>query len=163
MFAPTPRNKRHLFVICISIVIFNHLHERFNMNTTQILADVINSARNKEGLPWVPYTADGRTKTDIVRLYDDRGPNNDGPSAALVRYHAGARTQRHVHPGYELIFVLDGVLHNDAGAHTAGTIEVCPPNSSHELWSDEGCTFLVVWEQPVKVVQTRPLSDLQAA
>lgn len=133
------------------------------MNTAQILKDVINAARTKDGLPWVPYTADGRTKTDIVRLYDDPGADHNGPSAALVRYHAGARTKRHLHPGYELIFVLDGVLHNDAGAHPAGTIEVCPPNSSHELWSDAGCTFLVVWEQPVKVVQAQPLSELQAA
>lgn len=83
-----------------------------------------------------------------MHLY--QGPEVDGPSAALVRYQPGARTQRHLHPGYELIFVLDGVLHNDAGAHPAGTLEVCPPDSEHALWSDEGCTFLVVWEKPVR-------------
>jgi anti-sigma factor ChrR (cupin superfamily) len=111
----------------------------------------------------VPYTADGRTKTDIVQLYDDRGANNDGPAAALMRYHPGARTRRHLHPGYELIFVLDGVLHNDSGAHEAGTIEVCPPNSSHELWSDAGCTFLVVWERPVQVAEAPSGAELHAA
>jgi anti-sigma factor ChrR (cupin superfamily) len=45
-------------------------------------------------------------------------------------------------------------LHNDSGTHQAGTIEICAPGSTHELWSDEGCVFLVVWEQPVK-----PVSD----
>jgi anti-sigma factor ChrR (cupin superfamily) len=124
------------------------------MQTAQIFSDVLTAVRSADALPWVPYTADGRTKTDIVRLYDDKGPDNNGPAAALVRYHPGARTRRHLHPGYELIFVLDGVLSNDSGTHPAGTLEVCPPNSEHELWSDAGCTFLVVWEQPV-----RPLAD----
>lgn len=127
------------------------------MHTGQILKDVLNAVRSKEALPWVPYTANGRIKTDIVHLY--QGPEVDGPSAALVRYQPGARTQRHLHPGYELIFVLDGVLHNDAGAHPAGTLEVCPPDSEHALWSDEGCTFLVVWEKPV---QTVSLAQAQA-
>lgn len=126
------------------------------MQTGLILKDVLNAVRDKDVLPWVPYTANGRTKTDIVHLYHDTGV--DGPSAALVRYHPGARTHRHLHPGYELIFVLDGVLHNDAGAHHAGTLEVCPPKSEHELWSDEGCTFLVVWEKPVQVL---PLQQAQ--
>lgn len=120
------------------------------MQTGQITKDVLNAVRQGGELPWVPYTANGRTKTDIVSLYRDEGP--DGAAAALVRYHPGARTRRHLHPGYELIFVLDGVLHNDAGAHLPGTIEVCPPNSEHTLWSDEGCTFLVVWEKPVQVL-----------
>lgn len=120
------------------------------MQTGQIIKDVLTAVQNQHALPWVPYTANGRTKTDIVSLYKDAGP--DGAAAALVRYHPGARTQRHLHPGYELIFVLDGVLHNDAGAHHPGTIEVCPPNSEHALWSDEGCTFLVVWEKPVRVL-----------
>jgi anti-sigma factor ChrR (cupin superfamily) len=133
------------------------------MQTAHILKNVIELARNPDGLPWVPYTANGRTKTDIVQLYDDRGPNHDGPAAALIRYHAGARTARHLHPGYELIFVLDGVLHNDSGAHGAGTIEVCPPNSTHALWSDEGCIFLVVWERPVQVLGATPAPLAQAA
>lgn len=120
------------------------------MQTAQIINDVLSAVRNGEGLPWVPYTADGRTLTDIVPLYQEAGA--DGASAALVRYRPGARTRRHRHPGYELIFVLDGVLHDDAGAHRAGTIEVCPPDSNHALWSEEGCTFLVVWEQPVQVL-----------
>lgn len=120
------------------------------MHTARILFDVLNAVRSADALPWVPYTADGRTKTDIVRLYEDRGAGGNGPAAALIRYHPGARTRRHLHPGYEMIFVLDGVLHNDSGAHPAGTLEVCPPNSEHALWTDTGCTFLVVWEQPVR-------------
>lgn len=50
--------------------------------------------------------------------------------------------KRHVHPGYELIYVIDGELINDNGHHGPGTLEVCPPNSSHRLGSEKGCTFL---------------------
>lgn len=133
------------------------------MTTITILNDVLQAVRTRDALPWTPYTVDGRIGTDIVRLYDDRGQNNDGPAAALVRYAAGTRTRRHLHPGYELIFVLDGVLHNDSGVHAAGTIEVCPPNSTHELWSDTGCTFLVVWEQPVQVIQSTSIGMAEFA
>lgn len=129
------------------------------MNTAKILNDVMSAVQLKDGLPWEPYSADGRSNTEIVRLYDARDEQNAGPAAAILRYNAGARTKRHIHPGYELIFVLEGILQNDTGAHPAGTLEVCPPDSSHELWSDKGCTFLVVWEQPVKVVE----AVLQAA
>lgn len=133
------------------------------MTTSQILTNVLQAVRHGGDLPWVPYTANGRTGTDIVQLYDDRGPDNDGPAAALVRYHPGTRTRRHLHPGYELIFVLDGVLHNDGGKHEAGTLEICPPNSTHELWSDTGCVFLVVWEKPVQVLKQTLVDELQTA
>lgn len=123
------------------------------MDTSRILIDVFNAVKTSNRLPWVPYMANGRTSTDIVWLYDARTETGDGPAAALVRYNPGTRTKRHLHPGYELIFVLDGVLCNDTGIHPAGTLEICPPNSTHELWSEEGCTFLVVWEQPVAPVE----------
>lgn len=90
------------------------------MVTSQILVDVLNSVKIANGLPWVPYTANGRANTEIVRLYDGRTESGDGPMAALVRYNPGTYTKRHLHPGYELIFVLDGVLHNDAGIHPSG-------------------------------------------
>lgn len=133
------------------------------MDTAKIFTNVFQAVREQDSLPWRPYTMDGRTGTDIVSLYDDRGARNDGPAAALVRYQPGTRTRRHLHPGYELIFVLDGVLCNDSGAHAAGTIEVCPPDSTHELWSDEGCTFLVVWEQPVRAGAAPHDAGLRAA
>ena len=99
-------------------------------------------------LAWQPYSADGRTSVEIVKLYDDR-KDGAGPAAALLRYALGAKVPAHLHPGTELILVLEGELINDAGAHPAGTLEICPPGSKHALSSETGCVFLVVWEQPV--------------
>jgi len=131
------------------------------MTASIIFAGLLGNLAELNALPWVPYSADERRNVEIVRLYDTRNATPQGPAAALLKYHPGARVARHMHPGYELILVLDGVLNNDMGAHPAGTLEVCPPGSTHALWSDSGCIFLVVWEQPV-VVQAVPTADVLA-
>jgi len=103
-------------------------------------------------LDWQPYGADQRRGVEIVRLYDTRSIDPQGPAAALLRYSPGARVARHLHSGHELIYVLHGELIDDAGTHPAGSLEVCPPGSAHALASEKGCIFLVVWEQPVRVI-----------
>ena len=115
-----------------------------------VLTGLLSEARCNE-IAWEPYAADGRNNVDIFRLYDAREANQ-GPAAALLRYKPGARVTRHVHAGYELIFVIEGALINDTGVHRAGSLEICSPGSAHALASEEGCVFLVVWEQPVCVV-----------
>jgi len=137
------------------------------MTASTIFAGLVGNSAALNALPWVPYSADGRRNVEIVRLYDTRNATPQGPAAALLKYQPGARVARHLHPGFELILVLDGVLNNDMGAHPAGTLEVCPPGSAHALWSDSGCIFLVVWEQPVVVqpappVQAMPVADTLA-
>lgn len=128
------------------------------MVNEKLIGNLLNMATAQHDLKWEPYSADSRRNVEIVRLYDARDNAGHGPAAALLRYSPGARVARHRHLGYELIFVLEGVLHNDTGAHPAGTLEVCPPDSVHELWSDEGCVFLVVWEQPVRVESLIPIA-----
>jgi quercetin dioxygenase-like cupin family protein len=113
-------------------------------------------------LCWEPYRANGRTGVDIVWLFDTRDSEPDGAAAAILRYRPGAIVPRHVHGGYEIVFVLDGVLVNDTGAHRRGTLEVYPPGSTHRLESPEGCIFLVVWEKPVAVVVDAPLPEFDA-
>ena len=71
----------------------------------------------------------------------------------MLRYYPGARAAMHLHPGFELIFVLDGTLETATGIHRAGTLEVCAPGSVHAPWSEEGCVLLVVWEKPVVIQQ----------
>jgi anti-sigma factor ChrR (cupin superfamily) len=123
-----------------------------------ILENLLNMAKEQYNLAWQKYTDNERKGAEIFPLYNARNEKNEGPAAALLRYSPGAKVTRHVHLGYELIFVLEGVLHNDTGAHRAGTLEICPPGSTHELWSDEGCIFLVVWEQPVTTQNVEQLS-----
>lgn len=103
-------------------------------------------------LNFEPYEVNGRKGVSIFYLYDARH-NAEGPVAALVRYAGGALTPRHRHLGWELVLVVDGELIDDRGRHTAGALQVYPPDSTHQLSSPLGCTFLVVWEQPVQPVR----------
>lgn len=123
------------------------------MRGPQILHGLLDGVGSLDALPFERYDQPGREGVEIHRLYDTTDTGPDGPSAAIVRYSPGAKVKRHVHPGYELIFVLEGELINDAGRHPAGTLEVCTPGSSHALSSETGCTFLVVWEQPVRLAE----------
>ncbi|WP_080727673.1 cupin domain-containing protein [Pseudomonas fluorescens] len=100
-------------------------------------------------LNFEPYEVDGRKGVSIFYLYDARD-NVQGSVAALVRYDGGALTPRHKHLGWELVLVVDGELLDDRGRHTVGTLQIYPPGSTHQLSSVRGCTFLVVWEQPVQ-------------
>jgi anti-sigma factor ChrR (cupin superfamily) len=128
-----------------------------------ILRNLLDMTNQQHALAWRPHAADGRSGAEIVRLYDAR-KEGKGPAAALLRYKPGATVPRHLHPGYELIFVLDGILTNDTGDHPPGTLEICPPGSAHALSSKSGCTFLVVWEEPVQVVQaTQPVDGVADA
>jgi anti-sigma factor ChrR (cupin superfamily) len=128
------------------------VQDLLNPVTSLLLHGLIRPDFEFDSLDWQPYGADQRRGVEIVRLYDTRGAHSNGSAAALLRYTPGAKAARHLHPGYELIFVLQGELINDAGTHPAGTLEICPPGSSHALASATGCVFLVVWEQPVQVL-----------
>ncbi|WP_375412835.1 cupin domain-containing protein [uncultured Bradyrhizobium sp.] len=129
---------------------------QMTMRGAQIIKDIIGNPSTLNDLPWESYKQPGREGVEIHRLYDNSDTGNSGPAAALVRYRPGAVVKKHLHPGYELIFVLDGELINDAGRHGAGTLEICPPGSSHALSSETGCTFIVVWEQPVQPFDQTP-------
>jgi anti-sigma factor ChrR (cupin superfamily) len=91
---------------------------------------------------WMPY----RDGVQIHRLY---GTGEKGPSAALLRYEAGATIPRHTHQGYEHIYVLHGTQVDVRGTHAAGTLVVNRPGSSHAVVSPEGCVVLAIWERPV--------------
>ena len=123
------------------------------MRGAQVLSGLLTDTANLDAIAWERYDQPGREGVLIHKLYDTSDTGAGGPAAALVRYEPGANVRKHIHPGYELIFVIEGELVNDAGRHGPGTLEVCPPNSSHALGSDIGCTFLVVWEQPVRLAE----------
>ncbi|MAD45523.1 MAG: transcription negative regulator ChrR [Oceanospirillaceae bacterium] len=122
------------------------------MRGAQIIQNLVPGADIGENIQWSAYKVPGREGVEIYPLYNTDDTGSNGPSAALVRYQAGAQVQEHLHPGYELIYVLEGVLENDEGSQYPGTLQVCPPGSTHALGSEQGCTFLVVWEQPVELV-----------
>jgi anti-sigma factor ChrR (cupin superfamily) len=110
-----------------------------------IWPDLLAESRRPD-FTWTPL----RPGVDEHRLY---GPaDGSGSSASVLRYQPGARVSRHRHEGYEHIFVLAGSQRDERGTYRAGSLVINPPGSSHDVFSDEGCTVLLVWERPVAFV-----------
>jgi anti-sigma factor ChrR (cupin superfamily) len=92
-----------------------------------------------------------REGVDIILLY---GQATQGCSSALLRYHPGAKIPEHVHVGMEFLFILRGSQTDARGHYPAGTFLINPTDSSHNIYSQEGCIVLAVWEKPVKFIQS---------
>ena len=98
----------------------------------------------------LPDTADvtwEKFRPGIEAHYLYRVP--EGPTAAMLRYAPGASLQRHVHVGYEHIFVLAGSQADEIGEVLAGQLRIHPPGSSHSVVSKSGCIVLAIHEHPV--------------
>jgi anti-sigma factor ChrR (cupin superfamily) len=87
---------------------------------------------------------------DEHRLYG----THDGlaPTASILRYAPGAGVPYHRHEGYEYIYVLAGSQRDDRGRYGEGTLVINPPQSKHDVISDDGCTVLLIWERPVTFI-----------
>jgi anti-sigma factor ChrR (cupin superfamily) len=83
----------------------------------------------------------------ILRLCGDP---RSGPSVALLRYQPGANVPAHRHPGFEVIYVLEGAQSDERGTYPAGTLVVNREGVGHSVWSERGCLVLVAWELPVE-------------
>lgn len=62
-------------------------------------------------------------------------------TVALIKLEPGTCLERRHHPAGEEIWVLEGVLEDDAGAYPKGTWLRNPPGSSYALRSHVGCVF----------------------
>lgn len=108
--------------------------------SVMILRDLF-SEQTLESQPWESF----REGIEIRWIYRIA----DGPAAALLRYAPGASLGRHLHSGYEHIFVLRGSQIDDNGEHGVGTLLIHAPGTTHAIASPEGCIVLAVWEKPV--------------
>lgn len=123
--------------------------------------------RNPPGSRHSPYSRDGCTLFVKLRQMDEKDhqfaridtagtpwSHGDEPgllvmplhstereTVALTKLEPGTRLERHDHPAGEEIWVLEGVLEDDAGAYPKGTWLRNPPGSSHAPRSRAGCIF----------------------
>jgi anti-sigma factor ChrR (cupin superfamily) len=90
-----------------------------------------------------------REGVEIARLY---GEGASGPSAALLRYAPGAKVPVHVHHGMEHILVLAGSQADADATYEAGSMLIHGPGTSHDVFSEQGCVVLAIWEKPVEIL-----------
>ncbi len=86
---------------------------------------------------WRPGPAPG---ISVKELYSE--PNHP-EFVALLKWEPGTSYPRHEHPGGEEVFVLDGVLADEAGRYPRETWLRNPPMSAHTPSSAEGCVLLL--------------------
>jgi len=91
-----------------------------------------------------------RAGVEIARLH---GPAGDGAALALLRYRPGASVPLHEHGGLEVICVLQGSQSDERGTYRVGDVVVNPAGTRHRVWSDEGCTVLISWAAPVRLLE----------
>jgi anti-sigma factor ChrR (cupin superfamily) len=92
---------------------------------------------------WEPL----REGVEILTL---AGDPRSGATVALLRYQPGSRVPAHRHPGFEVIYVVSGSQRDERGHYPAGSLVVNPAGLEHSVWSDDGCTVLIVWERAVE-------------
>lgn len=96
---------------------------------------------------FVPF----RPGVEISRLYQNEA---SGASAAVLRYAPGASVPEHVHEGYEHVLILEGEQRDHRGSYAAGTFVINPPGTRHTVSSPEGCIALLIWQHPVRFVES---------
>lgn len=115
---------------------------------------VVDSAR----LPWLSSPAGG-----VSRRMLERDGGERARATSLVRYHAGARFDSHVHDLGEEILVLQGDFRDSHGSYQAGTYLHNPPGSSHAPWSEQGCLLWVKLRHMQRDDSQRRVVDTAAA
>jgi quercetin dioxygenase-like cupin family protein len=105
---------------------------------------------------WKPLDEPGVTGVWVKVLRYD-APSRRAPTI-MLRFDAGASYPRHIHPGGEEIFVLEGDVRLGKDQLSAGDYLYTAPNNIHAVHSDGGCVMLVNVPQAVEVLQTRSSS-----
>src|SRR5690554_244383 len=83
----------------------------------------------------------------VSRVMLDRVGTEVARATSIVRYAPGSGYSAHTHGGGEEILVLEGVFSDEHGDYPAGTYLRNPPGSSHQPFSEQGCTLLVkLWQ-----------------
>lgn len=106
-----------------------------------VLEGLFGPKQDFSALAWQPF----REGVEILRLHGE----GSGPSAALLRYQAGASIPAHAHPGYEHILVLAGSQRDERGLYTAGSCVIHGHGMQHTVTSDEGCVAVAIWQAQV--------------
>ena len=83
----------------------------------------------------------------VDRIPLEREKPDSGITTSVVRYEAGTKFAKHIHPGGEEIFVLEGELSDEFGVYPAGTYIRNPPGSHHSPFSSIGCKLFVKLNQ----------------
>ena len=71
----------------------------------------------------------------------------------LIRFDPGARFPAHRHPAGEEVFVVEGQVKIGNEHLRQGDYLYAAPDSIHALWTESGCTLLVMLPKPAEIIE----------
>ena len=98
---------------------------------------------------WQPSKA-----ADGVSFRTLRRDEATGGSTVLIRFEPGARFPAHRHPAGEEVFVVEGQATIGNEHLQQGDYLYAAPDSIHALWTESGCTLLVMLPKPAEIIET---------
>jgi anti-sigma factor ChrR (cupin superfamily) len=118
-------------------------HER--VHGSLVFPNLSNLAGDQSHLRWQPF----HPGVEIHWLYQEA---NQGPAAALIRFHPGGSVPLHEHRGFEHIYVLSGSQSDGNVRLNTGSLMVHRPGTRHSIVSEEGCLVLAIYEKPAHFI-----------
>ncbi|MFH1262021.1 MAG: cupin domain-containing protein [Pseudomonadota bacterium] len=105
---------------------------------------------------WIPFRLEGIEYLPLRTDVDERR------GTFLFRMPAGTTYPRHRHPAGEEILVLKGEMMAGERRLKAGDFLYSPPASVHELITKEGCVFLEILPEPMQVLSTMTIDEIES-
>lgn len=108
-----------------------------------LLCENLQGTLSRSDIRFEPFQSVSRSNAEICWLF--RPEEANGAGAALVRYQPGGWSPPHLHPSFELIYMLDGEISTSQGSVKKGDLILLSPNSRHSMQCETGCLALVIW------------------
>ena len=130
----------------------------------KVYRDLLAGGLAADQFNWTPFVQPGRAGVTVEWLYTADDTGESGAEACIARYAPGAHSNLHEHLGFEVMFILEGELHNDNGdIYPTGTLVVELPSSVHQLTSPDGCVLLIVREKGMASATPETAPELATA
>ncbi|MGF1860890.1 cupin domain-containing protein [Photobacterium profundum] len=122
----------------------------FQGSLPKLLVGALDHDLQIENLKFEPIEKNGRASAEVHWLFKPEEAN--GSAAAVIRYFAGGDAPPHLHTGFELIYMLEGSMQTSTGEVSKNDLILLKPESIHKSSSKAGCLALIIWQQPVKML-----------
>jgi anti-sigma factor ChrR (cupin superfamily) len=92
------------------------------------------------------------TKIPGVTFKPLRQTSIRGAGTFIIKMMPDTSYPAHIHPGGEEVFVIEGKMNVGGDSLGPGDYLFTPPGGAHAARSEEGCMFLVVLPEPIRIL-----------
>lgn len=115
-----------------------------------LLRESLGGMLERSEIRFEPLNSGARASAEVCWLF--RPEQAHGSAAALIRYLPGGSAPPHRHTSFELIYMLEGEMITTQGSVKKNDLVLLPPGSVHASRSETGALALIIWNQPVQLI-----------